>query len=62
MVSRLIIHTKNFFYSLKWIRLNLNNLRKQLESQGYYSISICKFFLWKSRLDREHSKENVYYG
>ena len=47
MVSRLIVHTKNSFHSLKWMQLNFNNLRKQLESQGYYSISICKFFLWK---------------
>tara|TARA_Y100000768_G_scaffold283875_1_gene218506 strand:+ start:3007 stop:3723 length:717 start_codon:yes stop_codon:yes gene_type:complete len=47
MVSRLIVHTKNSFQSLKWIRFNLNNFRKQLESQGYYSISITKFFLWK---------------
>ena len=47
MVSRFIIHSKNLHYSLKWIFYNYNKLRKQLESQGYYSIQVCKIFLWK---------------
>ena len=48
MVNRIIIHSKNIFKSLKWIVLEFNDLKKQLESQGYYSIQIYKIFLWKN--------------
>ena len=47
MVNRAVVHFKNFYYALTWMLLNYNDLRKQLESQGYYSIQIYKIFLWK---------------
>ena len=48
MAGRMFIHSKNIIQSLVWILSNYNKLRKQLESQGYYSMFIYKIFLWKS--------------
>ncbi len=47
MVKRLLVHYKNSLHSIRWVCLNYNRLRTQLESQGYYSIKINNFFLWK---------------
>ena len=47
MANRIVIHSKNIYHALKWIFLKYNDLRRQLESYGYYSIQIYKIFLWK---------------
>ena len=48
MVKRILIHSKNLYFALRWIFNNINSFRIDLESRGYYSIEIYKIFLWKN--------------
>ena len=47
MLNRAVIHIKNLWKSLRWLKLDFNKFKDHLESRGYYSPVPCKLFLWK---------------
>ena len=46
MLSRILIHSKNFYIFLKWVFYEYDDFKVFLESQGYYSILFCRVWLW----------------
>ena len=37
MLNRAVIHIKNLWKSLRWLKLDFNKFKDHLESRGYYS-------------------------
>ena len=46
MLSRILIHSKNFYIFLRWIFYEYYDFKVFLESQGYYSILFYRAWLW----------------